>query len=80
MGLYGHLTRNADQLAEDFGVPADQLRSIAASIGDNGSGLEDEMAALKRVAIEHGLPANVIESLLHNIRNAVPHSRSDRSS
>ena len=41
------------------------MRSIL--MREQNADLSDEMAALRKVAIEHGLPAHVIEALLKKI-------------
>lgn len=80
MGIFDHLTNHAEELAETVGVPADQLRSIATSMREQDIYSSDEMAALRKVAIEHGLPAHVIESLLAKIVRTAKEAQAGQSS
>ena len=63
--MFDKILENLDDVAGKLGLPADQLRTIAESLGGklDGGGM-DQLSALMEAAREHGLPVEKLREML----------------
>lgn len=64
MGLFDDLESKCEEMAGRYGIPADQVRALSATLQTKMGDGQDHVAALEATAREHGLPVDQVQALI----------------
>jgi hypothetical protein len=67
MNMFDGLSGNLDDLAAKVGLPADQVKTLTASLGNRMNAGGDHETALAELAAEHGLPVEKLQEMLAGV-------------
>ena len=64
MGLFDDLESKCEEMAGRYGIPADQVRAVSATLQSKMGDGAGHMEALEATAREHGLPVDQVQALV----------------
>lgn len=67
MGLFDELESRCEEIAGKYGIPADQVRNVSATLQAKMGDGTGHMEALEATAREHGLPVDAVKGMLDHV-------------
>jgi hypothetical protein len=64
VGLFDMMESKCEEMAGRYGIPADQVRALSATLQSKMGDGTDHMEALEATAKEHGLPVDQVQALV----------------
>ena len=64
MSLFDMMESKCEEMAGRYGIPADQVRALSATLQSKMGEGQDHLQALEATAREHGLPVDQVQALV----------------